>query len=229
MLLPETGASEGPRELRQRVATHSRPLLVAAPCPSQAGGTSLRDRAEQVLEDIERRHLDYLQRDFGLVQAQADAYGSWLASLPPAPRVWTHFVTLTHDPRRLGAGHTIVGRQRHRRVLSRWLFDDVRRMDPGALWYSEMELHQSGQSHEHGLLSVSRDVAPVLSMRQAWFDRAGYCDVRDITGGDDAEQVARAIYVAKYTGKATAVEPFIVGFGLHRDSSHSLTFGGAMR
>jgi phage-related protein len=180
----------------------------------------VRDRGEQVLEDLERARLDFLARDFGLTEERLNAYGAWLASLAP----WTHFITLTHDPRRLGAGHSIVGRQRHRRVLSKWVFDDVRRLDEGARWFSEMELQKSGQAHEHGLLAAS-STAPVLSMRQAWFERAGYCDVRTIDRSE-AEGIGRAMYVAKYTGKATAVEPFIVGFGLHRVASHSLTLEG---
>lgn len=181
----------------------------------------MRTRAEQVLEDLERGRLDFLARDFGLSEERLNDYGTWLASLAP----WTHFITLTHDPRRLGKGHNIVGRQRHRRVLSRWMFDDVRRLDQGAQWFSEMELHKSGQSHEHGLLAASRN-APVLSMRQAWFERAGYCDVRPIEDGDDAHRIARAIYVAKYTGKSAAVEPFIAGFGLLRVASHSIALEG---
>jgi hypothetical protein len=180
-----------------------------------------RSRADQVLEDLERRRLDYMARDFSLDAVRADAYGSWVAGLAP----WSHFITLTHDPRRLGRGHTMVGRQRHRRVLSKWIYDYVRRLDHGAQWFSEMELHKSGQCHEHGLLAVSA-TAPVLSMRQAWYDLAGFCDVRLIAGDDDKQRIARAIYVAKYTGKATAVEPFIAGFGLHRSASHSVTIRG---
>lgn len=180
------------------------------------------EHAVAALMDYERRRFD-MARSFGISQPVLSAYGTFVASLAD----WSYFVTLTHDPRRLGKGHTIVGRQRHRRVMSRWLFDDVRRMDPTARWYSEMELHKSGQSHEHGLLEVA-STAPVLSMRQAWFDRAGYAVVRSI-GQADVAAYAEACYVAKYAGKWAAVEPFIAGFGVHRRASHSLTFGGAIR
>jgi hypothetical protein len=187
-----------------------------------AAGWSV-EHAADALADVERRRFD-LARSFGIAEDVLDAYGRFVADLPPPPG-WTHFVTLTHDPRRLGVGHTIVGRQRHRRVMHDWLYDDVRRFDPSAIWYSELELHKSGQAHEHGLLSVATS-APVLSMRQAWFDRAGYAIVRPIGGADTVRAYAEACYVAKYAGKWSAVEPFIVGLGLHRRASHSLTLGG---
>ena len=180
--------------------------------------------ADQVLADLAQRERDMLMRGYGLDAAAADAYGAWLADLAG----WTQFLTFTHDPKRLGEGHTIVGRQRHRRVLSHWWHDDVQRLDPGARYFSEMELHESGQAHEHGLLAVSSAAVPVLSMRQAWFDRAGFCDVRPL-GVDERSRVARALYVAKYTGKAAAIEPFIGGFGLHRVPTHSVSFGAVMR
>ncbi len=204
-----------------------------------------RSREEQIREDIERGKLDYAMRDFGLDEARLNAYGRWLADeVRP-----THFITLTHDPRRLDAGHAlwpqqvrgryevrhvahhapaasrIVGRQRHRRQVARWFFDDVRPLDPSACVYGEMELQKSGQSHEH-LLGRFAERAPMLSMREAWFRRAGYCDVRRIEGTDDVERIARAMYVAKYTGKSGAVEPFIGGFGLLKVASHSIAMEG---
>lgn len=186
-------------------------------------GLSLAQHSASALGDIERHRFD-LAAHFGLTDRVLEEYGHFVASLAP----WTHFVTLTHDPRRLGVGHTIVGQQRHRRVMSRWLFDDVRRLDPSARWYSEMELHKSGQAHEHGLLAIAPN-APDLTMRQAWFDRAGYSVWREIRPTDDVAAYAAAAYVAKYSGKATTTEPFIAGLGVHRRASHSLTFGGAMR
>jgi hypothetical protein len=205
------------------VEDSGRPLVVTLLEGQAMPTTTVAQHAADALGDIERRRFD-LARSFGLTAPVLDAYGSFVASLAP----WTHFVTLTHDPRRLGAGHSIVGVQRHRRVMSRWLFDDVRRMDPTAQWYSELELHKSGQAHEHGLLALAAN-APALSVRQAWFERAGYAVIRDIVASDDVAAYAAAAYVAKYSGKSTSTEPFMAGLGLHRAASHSLTFGRGLR
>lgn len=79
-----------------------------------------------------------------------------------------------------------------------------------------MELHQTGQPHEHALLSVA-PTAPVLSMRQRWFDLAGYCTFDPIRDPADV-----AAYVGKYGAKVAAYPPFIAGLGLHERESHSL-------
>jgi hypothetical protein len=143
-----------------------------------------------------------------------NAYGEWIGGLAS----WNFFASLTHDPRRLvGApgrdrqGYTRVGIQRHRRLVHDWFFEDVRRLDPSARWWSETELHKSGQPHEHGLLAV-RVRAPVGDMMAAWFDRAGAFDRQPLEGVTATFSAAR--YVAKYTGKAAAFEPRVWGFGL---------------
>jgi hypothetical protein len=146
-----------------------------------------------------------------------DAYGDWIAGLAS----WTHFVTLTHDPRRLESPdgtHTRVGLQRHRRLRKLWVLDHVRRLDSGARWWSETELHLSGQPHEHGLLAASVN-APVYSMAEEWFKLGGAWRIEPI------ESVrAVAAYVAKYGEKATAWEPMLAGFGLNRAPSFSMTW-----
>jgi hypothetical protein len=145
-----------------------------------------------------------------------DAYGVWIASLAP----WTHFVTLTHrlpdssDANR-ARRYTRVGFARHRRLVRDWFHGEVRPRDAGARWWSELELHASGIPHEHGLLALA-ERAPALSMRQAWWDLAGYARVDAI---NDSLAVAR--YVAKYTGKAAAWSPCVWGFGLLREPSFS--------
>lgn len=206
----------------------------------------LATREDQVREDIERGRLDYAMRDFGLTEERLRAYGAFVAELVRP----THFITLTHDPRRLDVGHAllpqgrrsaprssdadryelrrgahhappsqgrIVGRQRHRRQVARWYFDDVRPLDPTARVYGEVELQKSGQAHEH-IVGRFAERAPLLSIRDAWFRRAGYCDVRLIEGDDDLAQLVRSMYVAKYAGKSGAAEPFIAGFGLRSPS-----------
>ncbi len=144
------------------------------------------------------------------------SYGDWVAGMA----TWTHFVTLTHDPRRLAALGSAtwsrVGISRHRKLVKRYFHSSIRSLDPGARWWSEMELHKSGQPHEHALLAVSSDLAPVLSMRQAWYDDAGWMDVQPIR---QARSVAA--YVAKYGGKHGAWAPSIWGFGLHDASTFS--------
>ncbi len=146
------------------------------------------------------------------------AYGEYVAALAP----WMYFVTLTHDARRLapaGSGllpWTRVGVARHRKSVNRYFHTSIRSLDPGARWWSEMELHKSGQPHEHALLAVSSERVPVLSMRQAWYDGYGWMDVDRI---DSAAAVA--IYVAKYGGKVGAWPPSVWGFGLHKDATFS--------
>ena len=94
--------------------------------------------------------------------AVLEAYGIWIAGLAP----WTHFVTLTHrlpdssDANR-ARNYTRVGLARHRRLVRKWFHGDVRPRDPAARWWSELELHESGIPHEHGLLALG-DTAPAL-------------------------------------------------------------------
>lgn len=145
------------------------------------------------------------------------AYGEWIPTLAP----WTHFVTLTHrlpdssDAAR-ARGYTQVGLQKHRREVRKWFYDDVRRYDPGARWWSEMELHQTGIPHEHGLLAIDRDTAPVYSMGDAWWNRTGGGMYRVVRIGD---QAAVAQYVAKYASKSAAWEPCVWGFALNARAS----------
>jgi len=151
-----------------------------------------------------------------LVEQSRAAYGAWVATFAPPPG-WSFFVTLTHDPRRLSVvGHDRIGRQLHRSRLRSWFYDDVRALDPSALWWSETELHISGQPHEHGLLWCGAG-APDLRMRQAWYEAAGYAKWERIV---DAASVAA--YVAKYAGKATSGPPNVWGMGAHAEPSHSL-------
>lgn len=182
----------------------------------------MRSREEQAREHEAVLRADRLQR-YAMTEDVLGEYGRWVASLAP----WDFFVTLTHDPRRLAqqlvdegaiatvdaermrpmeTGITIVGLQRHRREVRRWFYDDVRRFDHRAQFWGETELHATGQAHEHALLRVAGG-ARVLSMRQAWFERAGYAMFDRI---EDATAVAA--YVAKYTGKAAASEPHVYGF-----------------
>ena len=156
-----------------------------------------------------------------------DAYGEWIAGLTP----WTHFVTLTHRlPGDVGAepaqraqprGYTRVGVQRHRRAVRAWFHEQVRAMDPGARWWSEMEFHASGVPHEHGLIALG-ERAPALSMRQAWYESRGYARFDAI-----GSRFAVARYVAKYSGKAAAFEPCVWGFGLLAAPSFSVTMRAA--
>jgi hypothetical protein len=161
------------------------------------------DRERQV-----RAHLALLEDDarrrFAIADSMLQEYGRFIGSLAG----WSHFVTLTHDPRRLGAGHTIVGRQRHRKQVRAWLRQDVRRLAPEARWWSEMEEHKSGQAHEHGLLEIA-STSPLLSIRERWFERCGFAYIVSV-----ASVQAAAEYVAKYTAKSGASEPIIIGFGL---------------
>ncbi len=179
-----------------------------------------RSRAEQVAEDLDVRRADHLRR-FNIEAGVLTEYGRFISSLAP----WTHFATLTHDPRRLQTGHTIVGRQRHRKQVQSFVRDDVRRLDRGSRWWSEMELHASGQCHEHALLALA-DSAPWLSIRQRWYERCGYMKIEAITAATLAGHgvTSAAEYVAKYTGKATAVAPIIAGFGLLSRESWSRVF-----
>ena len=169
-----------------------------------------RTREEQVREDLDQRRADHLRR-FSITAPVLSEYGRFFGSLTD----WTHFGTLTHDPRRLGVGHSIVGHQRHRKQVRLFVRDDVRRLDRGAQWWSEMELHASGQCHEHALMHFSEN-APVLSIRQRWYERCGYMKIVPITAASMAAFGVTSVaeYVAKYTGKAGAVAPIIAGFGL---------------
>lgn len=106
----------------------------------------------------------------------------------------------------LDTGITQVREVRHRKQVREWFYDDVRPRDRDAQWWSEMEMHESGQAHEHGLLSI-RDGAAMLSIRQAWFERCGYAFIKPVTSVEGA-----AVYVAKYTGKSAATKPCIYGF-----------------
>lgn len=138
-----------------------------------------------------------------------DAYGEWIASLAP----WSHFVTLTHrlpdsSNANVARHYTRVGFGKHRRLVRDWFHGEVRPRDAGARWWSEMELHETGIPHEHGLLALSA-TAPALTIRQAWWDVAGYARVDPIK---KPEAVAR--YVAKYAGKKAAWVPCVWGFGL---------------
>lgn len=189
----------------------------------------LRTRRVQLLEDRTRYRLDTARR-YGMADATLDEYGRYVAQLAP----WRWFVTLTHRMpdglevgrrsavtelgrehrgRALGdevvmhTGASIVGVKPHRRDVRRWFYDVVRPTDRTALWWSEAEEHKSGSVHEHGLLACS-EVAPHLMWRTKWFELAGYCYIAPVTRVEGA-----AVYVAKYTGKAAAVEPCVYGFG----------------
>jgi hypothetical protein len=137
-----------------------------------------------------------------------DAYGTFIAGLAP----WTHFVTLTHrlpeDPS--ASTWRRVGVARHRRLVRDWFYEDVRRLDPSARWWSEMEFHASGVPHEHGMLCLAAN-APDLTMRSRWWERAGYAKWLDV---DARGAIAPAAYVSKYAQKATSREPLVFGFGL---------------
>lgn len=150
------------------------------------------------------------------------AYGDWIASLAP----WTHFITLTHDPRRLASAdsrHTRVGVQRHHRLRKLWVMRTVRSLDPSSKWWSETELHLTGQPHEHGLLYAAEN-APVYSMLDRWEDMAGAWRCERI---DDVGDVAS--YVAKYGQKSASWEMMTAGFALLPRPSFATTFGAAIR
>jgi hypothetical protein len=151
-----------------------------------------------------------------------DAYGEWIDGLA----AWSHFVTLTHalpdsSDANKARGYTRVGVQRHRRMVREWFHKTVRRADASARWWSETELHESGQPHEHGLLAVSDARAATYG---EWAASCGYMKLHRIQVGFSA-----ARYVAKYTGKATSLTPMIFGFGLGSEPSFSTTFGGLVR
>ena len=162
----------------------------------------MRDREEQIREDLALRAADH-QRTFDLERRVLTSYGEWIGALAP----WSHFVTLTHDPKRLPSGHTIVGLSLHRDKVNGWVQSDLRHYAPGCSWWSETELHASGQAHEHGLLAVpAGSPAAILSARTRWYERAGYAYFRPIENVQ-----AAAEYVAKYTGKAAASAPIVFG------------------
>lgn len=136
-----------------------------------------------------------------------DAYGHFVAGLAP----WRFFLTLTYDPRDLGASSstwTRVGRQRANRQLARWFRDSVSAKCPTAIAWVETELHVSGQPHHHGVLALPAN-APHLTMRTDWFAANGFARFDPIDEGRGA--VAR--YVCKYATKASSGAPFTVGLG----------------
>jgi hypothetical protein len=67
-------------------------------------------------------------------------------------------------------------------------------------------------------LCALADNAPALSIRQAWWDLAGYARLEGIK---NPEAVAR--YVAKYAGNKAAWAPCVWGFGLLPEPSFSQT------
>jgi len=185
-------------------------------------------REEQVRADLDLRKAEALRR-YELEASVLAEYGRFIGGLTD----WGFFVTLTHDPNRMQPhvftrGRTnpraqrshgaldvaLVGPQRHRKQVRAWL-REVRAFDPSARWWSEMESTKAGQAHEHGLLAVA-ERAPLLSMRQRWYERCGFAHIRPV----ESLQAA-AEYVAKYAGKAAATEPVIVGFGLLSRASFS--------
>lgn len=173
------------------------------------GGT----KEDQVRADLQLRKDDALRR-FAVGASVLQEYGRFIGGLAD----WGFFVTLTHDPRRLVPGHTIVGRQRHRKQVRAWVHDDLRALAPEARWWSEMEEHASGQAHEHGLLEIA-STSPLLRIRSRWFERCGYAFIVPVPSIQ-----AAAEYVAKYTGKAAAAEPVLAGFGLLPRASFSRVF-----
>jgi hypothetical protein len=179
-------------------------------------------REEQVRADLDLRKADALRR-YELEAPVLAEYGRFISGLAP----WTHFVTLTHDPRRMqphlftrgrsdsrvqrshgSPDVALVGPQRHRKQVKAWVRYDLLSMAPDARWWSEMESTKAGQAHEHGMLSLPA-TAPLLSIRQRWYERCGFAHIRAIASVQEAAE-----YVAKYTGKAAATEPVIAGFGL---------------
>jgi hypothetical protein len=186
-------------------------------------------REEQVRADLELRKGDALRR-YAVEAEVLTEYGRFIGGLTD----WGYFVTLTHDPKRMqphlytrgrsdsrvkrshGARDVaLVGPQRHRKQVRAWVRYDVMSLAPGARWWSEMEATKAGQAHEHGLLAVPPS-APLLSIRQRWFERCGYAHIRPVESLQEAAE-----YVAKYTGKAAATEPVIAGFGLLKVASFS--------
>lgn len=167
------------------------------------------------------------------------ATGEWIASLAP----WSHFFTLTHRlpgdtpplesyyRRTLPARplpniptYTRVGIQRHRRMVRKFFYDVIRPYDHAAQWWSEMEMTQAGVPHEHAMVALSPN-APVLSMRQWWYESCGYAVMETIEGSS----ITPAAYVAKYTEKGGAIPPLICGFGLNSRESHSLVLPGIVK
>lgn len=168
-------------------------------------------------------------------------YGEWVARMAP----WSGFVTLTHRSliaapgeavvtirkhRTGGNVHTRLGIKRHNREVREWFHETVRRIDRGACWWSETELHESGQPHEHGLLAVSAS-APIYSMLDDWFRRPGggaWNYKRLPTEGDlvrVAEYVGKA---AKYAGKLAGQPPKVWGLGVHTRESFAIAHPGLL-
>jgi hypothetical protein len=175
------------------------------------------------------------QADTRALQAAAlDATGHWVAGLA----TWRYFVTLTHalvavtsvqpvTSRKHRSGwssYTRVGVSRHNRLVRDWFHEVVRPDDPTARWWSETELHASGQPHEHGLLACA-EPAPVFSWLGRWYGMKGGGIWKSLPFSQDPdERVRAACYVekaAKYAGKMASQAPKVWGFGLLRDPSFS--------
>lgn len=170
------------------------------------------------------------QADTRALQAAAlDATGRWVAGLA----AWRHFVTLTHalvavtsvqpvTSRKHRSGwssYTRVGVSRHNRLVRDWFHEVVRSDDPTAEWWSETELHASGQPHEHGLLACAES-APVFSWLGRWYamEGGGIWKSQPFSQDPD-ERVRAACYVekaAKYAGKMASQAPKVWGRGLRR-------------
>ena len=148
-----------------------------------------------------------------LQTAAGDATGQWIAALAG----WRYFITLTHAPlagtslqpltsrkHRSGFGaYTRVGLRRHNRLVREWFHEVVRAEDPTAEWWSETELHVSGQPHEHGLLACAES-APVFSWLDRWYAMDGGGIYKALPFSQDPdERVRAACYIekaAKYVG-----------------------------
>jgi hypothetical protein len=164
--------------------------------------------------------------------AVLDAYGSWISSLAR----WSVFVTATHarpKTRTVAQAENVVvydrvGVQRHRKVLRDWFYDVVRQADPTARWWSEMEFHESGVPHEHGLLETELSFTGRLYVRDVWRREHGDHEKGQGMRFDSIKEspVGVARYVAKYAGKAAAHEPCIYGFGLLSRPSFSQRLPG---
>ena len=170
------------------------------------------------------------QADTRTLQAAAlDATGHWVAGLAP----WRSFITLTHAPvsatsvqpltirkHRSGFGtYTRVGVQRHNHLVREWFHEVVRPDDPTAEWWSETELHISGQPHEHGLIAHAEG-APLFDWLDHWYrmDGGGIWKSQPFSQDPD-ERVRAACYVekaAKYVGKMASQAPKVWGRGVRR-------------
>ena len=162
-----------------------------------------------------------------LVAAALSDAGLWIAGMAP----WSSMLTLTHGlvagtssqpltrrGHRSGHGsYTRVGLNAHNALVRRWFFDVVRPSDRSAQLWSETELHESGQPHEHSLIAHAAN-APVYSWLDAWYrmPRGGIWHRLPFSQDPDVA-VRAACYVekaAKYVGKMASQPPKIFGFGL---------------